>query len=103
MQYAANRGGHAPGHLREAFGEWLEGDREIDTDARRLIGQLWNCTDIMPRAMREIVDEGYGIEAWTYAQAVRAVRAAAPWASLRPVHAALEYQGQDAPERASRP
>lgn len=75
MQYAPNRGGHAPGHLREAFAEWLEGDREYDAEARRLTGQLWNCTDIMPRYMRELVAEDYGAEAYTYAQAARAVRA----------------------------
>ena len=47
-------GGHAPGHLRGAFEGWLMDELEqpeIDgdpVDADWLIGQLWNCTDIMP-------------------------------------------------------
>jgi len=67
--FKANRGGHAPGHLREAFWlyvEDLESGKEIDDkeflskdiqeifwDEKKrtvgwLLGQLWNCTDIMP-------------------------------------------------------
>lgn len=58
MKYQPNRGGHAPGHLREAFLEYLDdtdepwgrtvflNDEEKPIDW--LIGQLWNCTDILP-------------------------------------------------------
>ncbi len=56
MPYRANRGGHAPGHLRAAFEQWAESrqkDRETvwvewwdeHRPLRWLLGQLWNCTD----------------------------------------------------------
>ncbi len=56
MPYTASRGGHAPGHLRNALNEWIdegaEGDTvTIDDEARPLkwlLGQLWNCSDILP-------------------------------------------------------
>jgi hypothetical protein len=78
MPYRANHGGHAPGHLRDAFetalvesGEFsdnwydqlgneqpiLFNDAKLQESwdnfspkerGRWLIGQLWNCTDIMP-------------------------------------------------------
>jgi hypothetical protein len=41
--------GHAPGHIRNEF-ETLAEDRSAwpSPEMRRLIGRLWNCTDIMP-------------------------------------------------------
>ena len=58
MKYCASLGGHSPGYLRDAFLYWLEANEERDfvivgwneekKPIRWLIGQLWNCTDIMP-------------------------------------------------------
>ena len=56
-KFNASRGGHSPGHLREAFGELIETgsvpgeDFWYDEKPRSedwVLGQLWNCTDIMP-------------------------------------------------------
>ena len=77
MKYRPNRGGHAPGHLREAFQSWLNSDREetVEIDEKtvplhRLIGQLWNCTDILPGEYCQSLDLVRGS---TYAQVVRKV------------------------------
>ena len=82
MAYRANRGGHAPGHLRDAFLEWLDKywftDEDCDTveiDGQRrplrwLIGQLWNCTDILPGSYCDELELQIGS---TYAMAVRKV------------------------------
>lgn len=80
MRYKPNRGGHAPGHLREAFLQYLdeESDSEMITvgyeedvmPLRWLLGHLRNCTDILPG------DYCTGLELMpgsTYAQAVRKV------------------------------
>lgn len=78
MVYTASRGGHAPGHLRDAFLDWIERLEELAEESETglmedlqpdkavnqvggegifnngpkplkwLIGQLWNCTDFMP-------------------------------------------------------
>ena len=58
MKYKPSRGGHAPGHLRDALLEYLDGDSESDTvtvgyeervmPLKWLVGQLWNCTDVLP-------------------------------------------------------
>ena len=65
MSYQPNRGGHAPGHLREAFVEWLDDPQQTEVvvgwneERRRLswlVGQLWNCTDILPSDVREQVN-----------------------------------------------
>jgi len=80
MKYKPNRGGHAPGFLRDAFQEWVEeGDQEIKTviidDEEKplnwLLGQLWNCTDILPGCDCMLLDIPSGS---TYAQAVRSIR-----------------------------
>jgi hypothetical protein len=53
---------HYPGHLREAFYNWLEQGRppyavvEVDYEptswtARQLLGRMAHCTDIMPADM----------------------------------------------------
>ncbi len=61
MKYRADRGGHAPGHLRDPLCEYLDnvgpivnagdevvvGDFEERRTVRWLIGQLWNCTDTL--------------------------------------------------------
>lgn len=63
--YTAARGGHAPGDLREAFGEaldafsdWNDGDPEPMVEIReqqvpigQVFGLLWNCSDILPSIM----------------------------------------------------
>jgi hypothetical protein len=63
------RGGHAPGDLRDAFADaveayaaWPEGGLEPRVELQdqpvpisRVFGLLHNCTDIMPRAIRDEV------------------------------------------------
>ncbi len=64
--------GHAPGHIRNEF-ETLAEDRSAwpSPVMRRLIGRLWNCTDIMPSMLcAELLDEPAGS---TYAQGVRSL------------------------------
>jgi transcriptional regulator with XRE-family HTH domain len=94
-RYNPGRGGHAPGHLREAFLAWLEACGELEADAPPpfvvevgdreqpiswLFGQLWNCTDALPRAEFDqvndwLVSEGQApISMQTYAAAVRALK-----------------------------
>jgi hypothetical protein len=75
------RGGHAPGHLREAFETWVEDGATASTVAvgwddttvpiRWLIGHLWNCSDIMPSGLCAQLDMPAGT---TYARAVRHLR-----------------------------
>ncbi len=104
MSYKATIGGHAPGYLRDAFWDWLE---TIDDDhipsieddvselvsdyagrswtLGQLLGQLWNCTDILPWLGYEGVEEyleglrgaGYYddvLKSRTYAAAVRQLK-----------------------------
>lgn len=90
MKYNASRGGHAPGHIRDAFDYCAEitcgfQDCSVDTDVtdyiddwhgrnwtlRSLLGQLWNCSDIMPGTVCGDLDLPVGS---TYAQAVREVK-----------------------------
>jgi len=74
-----SRGGHSPGDLREAFGEMVEredfsSEVEIDgipTSPQWVIGQLWNCSDIMPSYLCGCLELGLGS---TYARAVRYVK-----------------------------
>ena len=79
MPYTPSRGGHAPGHLRDAFLKYLDegGEDYASVENRyvkqekpisRLIGQLWNCTDILPSMYCSEQDIRNGS---TYAQAVR--------------------------------
>jgi hypothetical protein len=77
-------GGHAPGHLRAAFTDWVEQrtvapeDDDLQTayidneprSIRWLIGMLWNCTDTLPSGYCDDLDLPRGS---TYAQAVRDV------------------------------
>jgi len=94
-RYHPGRGGHAPGHLREAFLDWLDvyvemtpeettpPPVEISGEMRPiswLLGQLWNCADILPRHAFETVNEILAgthmpeIDRQTYAAAVRALK-----------------------------
>jgi hypothetical protein len=75
--YHPNRGGHAPGHLREALQEWIDegATPTIEVDGKKrsddwLLGQLWNCTDVMPAECCCELDLPTGS---TYAQGVRSV------------------------------
>lgn len=81
-KYNPAEGGHAPGHLREAFGDWVELGMENDMvgedvffdgpkPVNWLLGQLWNCTDIMPSGLCSDLDLSPGT---TYAQAVRGIK-----------------------------
>lgn len=75
------RGRHAPGHLREAFEDWVEGGmkaktikvgyEEIPMPPTWLFGVLWNCSDIKPDYLCEYLDLLPGS---TYAQAVRQLK-----------------------------
>ena len=80
MNYKPNRGGHGPGFLRDAFQEWVEEEDQerktviIDDEEKPLnwlLGQLWNCTDILPGCDCMLLDIPSGS---TYAQAVRSIR-----------------------------
>lgn len=73
---------HYPGHLREAFLDWIESDCP-DTatveegyepqvwPAERLLGVMWNCSDIMPGWLCELIDLRRGT---TYARAARGLK-----------------------------
>jgi hypothetical protein len=83
--YNAKRGGHAPGHLRDAFWEWIQaGMPDVLADPitdqsrsrRWLLGQLWNCTDIIGASgMQDLADVGVELRRRTYAAAVRLLSA----------------------------
>lgn len=66
-RYNARRGGHAPGHLRRQFADAIESGQ---TPTKFIIGQLWNCSDIMPRDLCDELDMARGS---TYAQGVRGI------------------------------
>ncbi len=68
QKYQPNRGGHAPGNLREPLLDYLLDGEGEPNQVRWLIGQLWNCTDIVPGDCCTELDIGQGS---TYAQAVR--------------------------------
>ncbi len=83
MRYQASRGGHAPEHLRDALHHfvnhyWLSsnplpdmiyvyGERQSLT---WLLGQLWNCTDVLPDRYAQALDLERGT---SYARAVRKI------------------------------
>jgi 4'-phosphopantetheinyl transferase len=85
--YSPRRGGHAPVALRDAFRSWVGSgspdapDRwSFDTSLRvedravsaeSLLGQLWNCTDVLPTPDCEALSIPSGS---TYARAVRTVK-----------------------------
>jgi len=78
-KYNPSRGGHAPGHLRDALinaldqsfateSAWWEGLPGGNTEAQRLLGRLWNCTDIVPSTACDETDVRTGS---TFAQLAR--------------------------------
>lgn len=97
-RFSASRGGHAPGNLRDALIEALDSsfcsdvpwweNLEIEFFAERkrlwwaeasykakalwLLGQLWNCTDIVPGEICRALDLRSGK---TYAQLARSLKA----------------------------
>jgi hypothetical protein len=89
MHNNASRGGHASGHLRDAFYEWVFTDNDsvptLGDDVtelvnphdggkwtlERLLGQLWNCTDVMTNDLCGAIDLPGGS---TYAQGVREMK-----------------------------
>ncbi|MCC6958508.1 MAG: hypothetical protein IT301_01555 [Dehalococcoidia bacterium] len=81
-RWSPDRGGHAPGHIRERFTGWLEADQPEqfeDQEERMLtrdqiLGQLWNCTDILESGWCHELDIPAGS---TYAMAVRSLKARA--------------------------
>lgn len=80
---------HAPGHLRDAFCELLDGEASVaddffddktrarlesmsaDEQLRWLSGQLWLCTDTLPGAYCRDLEIARGS---SYAQAARLIR-----------------------------
>jgi len=79
-KFNASRGGHTPGHLREAFIDFVE-EGEINTDSfddpsqaelSYVTGQLWNCTDVMPGDVCDYLDLPHGS---TFARGARELRA----------------------------
>lgn len=95
--YDSLRGGHAPGHLRDALlkaiddlGKWEIGQPaplvEIGHRAVPILvvcGLLWNCTDVLPEAAchaildflpEDIADEVPTSAGWTYARGVRLLK-----------------------------
>ena len=81
--FQASRGGHAPGHLRGAFCDWVDegaSAQQIEIDDQShpidwLFGQLWNCSDIMPSEYCGVLEMRAGS---TYARAVRKLRTETP-------------------------
>jgi hypothetical protein len=96
QRFAASRGGHAPGHLRQALLDCLDWNYEQDwferlaedpgvlffsdkaqqkkweclsapEKAQWLCGQLWNCSDIVPY----LTAEDFPLKRNTYAALVR--------------------------------
>ena len=84
-RFTPSRGGHAPGHLRDAFlemvesGDWrkdsgegmLVGYHDTPVSFRAFTGLLWNCTDVLPGGECDELDLPRGS---TYAQAARELR-----------------------------
>ena len=65
-----SRGGHAPGYLRDALIEYVGNDGQDDgpIPIKKLVGLLWNCTDVVPR---EWAEELGVLQGSSYAQSVR--------------------------------
>ncbi|MBI4269061.1 MAG: hypothetical protein HY615_01905 [Candidatus Rokubacteria bacterium] len=80
-KYDPRRGGHAPGHLRDAFYAWIEDGAEAETvtvgyddvekPAAWLLGALWNCTDVVPGDVRQKVEGIVDARVGSVASAVR--------------------------------
>lgn len=65
--------GHAQGYLREELCERIVKGQTV---SRKLIGQLWNCTDCLPSGCCEDLEIPYGS---TYAVGVRKMKAEGYW------------------------
>jgi hypothetical protein len=96
IRNARLRHGHAPGHVRETFGDavdaflnWKPGEAEpvVEYEVNyepnlisisRACTLVWNCTDIAPGELfRELRDDGQlEIKSLTYAACARAMHAA---------------------------
>lgn len=81
-RFQPQTGGHAPGDLRDAFlvgVERVAAGKAVDRpELERLCGQLWNCTDVLPKAWRDDVAGFTGADdrvAFSYASAARRVKA----------------------------
>jgi hypothetical protein len=82
MKFDARVGGHAPCHLREAFQSWIDGgmgsenvtvgDSEEIRSIEWLLGQLWNCTDVLPIEYCSSLEL---LQGCTYAAAARSIKA----------------------------
>jgi len=69
------RAGHAPGHLRDEFGELIIEGATTDIEQTRLShlsGRLWHCADVMPSSLCEAMELPQGS---SYAQGARHLRA----------------------------
>ena len=72
MKYKPNRGGHAPGHLRDQLIELIEEDIKPENySVDTLYGKLWNCTDCAPGSMCDHVGLPQGS---SFAQVVRKLK-----------------------------
>ena len=85
------RHGHAPGHVRETFGEaveaflnWKPGQPEPTVDYEihyvphkislsKACGLVWNCTDILPALYADYLAADLPMQSRTYAAAARAM------------------------------
>jgi len=89
-RYNASRGGHAPGHLRDALIECIDNlnpgpwylalamqkrwtAMSLEDRGRWLTGQLWNCRDILPGSVCADLELPIGRNR-TYAVAARKLR-----------------------------
>ena len=73
---------HYPGHLRDAFGIWVESgmppEAEVDAfyprtwEAERLLRRMWHCSDTMPPDLCSTLDVPQGS---SYAQAAQGLLA----------------------------
>jgi hypothetical protein len=90
-RWRPGQGGHAPGEVRDAFGEavdayesWKHGEPHPAVAVRGqqlavalVCGVVWNCSDVMPSLLRSQL-EGLGLEfkdAVTYAVGARWLKA----------------------------
>ena len=71
------RSGHAPAHLRDAFLEALE--RKDLPAAQELAGDLWGCTDTVPRSWYDELDFPPNRYRRSYAAVARLIRHARRW------------------------
>jgi hypothetical protein len=86
------RGGHCPGHIRDAFlnaleayAAWNDGEPEplVELEVNyeptlipisKACGLVWNCSDILPSDARDTLEDvGLDVKRWTYAAAARAM------------------------------